>query len=101
MKPICVSCQCFYRPKRNGFTFIESMPAGGTDLPPEMLRGRKAPRAWKPYKLWRGDLWECPECSHKIISGVANEPILEHWHPKFEAAVESLGGEKLLRVNDC
>ena len=26
MKPICVPCQRFYRPKKNGFMFIEAMP---------------------------------------------------------------------------
>ena len=47
MKPICVNCQRFYRPKKNGVFFIESMPTvSGAPA------GKTAPESWKPYKLW-------------------------------------------------
>lgn len=100
MKPVCVRCHCFYRPKKNGFMFIESMP-NGMGHPDHNIRGTRYPNAWQPYKLWRGDLWECPDCFHEIVVGVAPAPIVEHWEPRFDAVVESLGGLDLLRVNDC
>jgi hypothetical protein len=66
MKPICVPCQRFYRPKRNGVYLCEGMPHG-----PEWdgKSGRDSP-GWLPYKIWQGDLWECPDCHAQIISGV-------------------------------
>jgi len=101
MKPVCVKCQCFYRPKRNGYVFLEMMPVGFEDTTAEDRRGTKMPHLWQPYKLWRGDLWACPECEHETVVGVAWEPISEHYKPDFEERVKSCGGDKLLKVNDC
>jgi hypothetical protein len=53
MKPICVKCKKFYRPKENGYCFTEGMPTSSGE--------------WKPYKAWMGDLWECPECGHQLL----------------------------------
>ena len=94
MKPACVKCQCFYRPKKNGFTFIEGMP-----ITADAKRGTAEPENWKPYKLWRGDLWECPECGHEIISGVAASPMREHYQPDFAEVAKTFGAE--LQINDC
>jgi len=95
MKPICVKDRCFYRPHRNGVWFTEGMPSGGPGPTP---RGNRAPHRWKPYKLWQGDLWKCPECGHEIISGVAPQPLAEHYQPGFEATRMKLSR---LQVNDC
>lgn len=95
MTPVCVKCQRFYRPIRNGFPFIEGMPIGGSRVPP----GTEAPHLWKPYKLWRGDLMECQGCGHQIVSGFARQPVAEHYMPHFGEAVEALGAK--LQVNDC
>jgi hypothetical protein len=65
MAPICVPCQRFYRPEKNGYTFLEGMPIA--NAPP----GKEYAHAWKPYKLWRGDLWKCEGCGHLTIAGVA------------------------------
>jgi hypothetical protein len=57
-KPACPKCQRFYRPKKNGYFFIESMPRGGgpdDDLPTPS--GTSRPDLWQPYKLWSADLW--------------------------------------------
>lgn len=96
MKPICFPCQRFYRPKKNGFPFVEAMPAVGVDRPEP---GTAAPDHWTPYKLWVGDLWECQGCGHQAIVGVAHEPVSEHFRKDFTEWRESMGAT--FQVNDC
>lgn len=81
MKPICVPCQTFFRPAKNGFEFIETFSSGGEA---------------KPYKLWQGDKWRCPGCGAEIVVGVGASPIAEHYQPDFAAKVEARGD--LLKV---
>jgi hypothetical protein len=95
MKPVCVPCQRFIRPKRNGFAFVEGMPIGNN-----APAGRAAPEQWKPYKLWHADLWSCPDCGAEIVIGAGREPIAEHYQDRFPAAVKQFGGDQL-QVNDC
>ena len=102
MKPVCVKCQCFYRPKKNGYIFMEMMPIFGASdevQPPEERRGTKAPHLWQPYKLWRGDLWACPECDHETVVGVAWEPISEHYMRDFAEKVKHMPPQ--VQINDC
>jgi len=100
MKPICVKCQCFYRPKRNGFMFMEMMPTfAANETTPEERRGTRMPHLWQPYKLWRGDLWACPECGHETIVGVAYEPLSEHYKRDFADAVAAYPPQVV--INDC
>jgi hypothetical protein len=94
MKPICVPCRRFYRPRKNNFFFVEAMPDSGDVLP-----GLAEIERWKPYKLWAGDLWECDGCGAQIISGVAREPIREHYQPDFESVRMQLGAD--FQINDC
>lgn len=97
MKPICVPCQRFFRPKKNGYFFVEGMPIGGTHRPPP---GKEAADLWKPYKLWVGDLWECLGCGANIVVGVGGGPLAEHFEFDFAAKVEKSGAGQL-QVNDC
>jgi hypothetical protein len=83
MKPICVKCQRFYRPKCNGIAFVENMPMGRAE----------------PYKLWVGDLWECLGCGHELISGVGSQPVSEHYKADFKETVTSYKPE--ITINDC
>lgn len=94
MKPICVKCQRFYRPKKTGFRFVEGMPISNRAQP-----GTAEPEKWKPYKLWVGDLWECEGCGSQIVSGFARSPISEHYEPEFAGKLAALGEH--LQVNDC
>ncbi len=93
MKPICVPCHRFFRPKQTGIYFIEGMPEY------KALPGNAEPDKWKPYKLWSGDLWECPDCGAQIISGTGRDRIAEHYQPDFQRQVEQLGAK--IQVNDC
>lgn len=100
MKPICVKCQRFYKIVKSGLAFIEGMPIGE-----KVKAGTAEPEKWKPYKLWMGDLWECPDCHAQTISGVGINRVAEHYEPDFEqkakqaAAMNPHG--KLFQVNDC
>lgn len=94
MKPICVPCQRFYRPKHNGEAFIEAMPVRQPAAP-----GTSHPENWAPYKLWSGDLWECQGCQGQIIVGVGQHPIAEHYQPEFELDCRRLKAR--IVVNDC
>lgn len=94
MKPICVPCQRFYHPKRNGFYFLEGMPVDPS-VPPGLAR----PDLWKPYKLWCGDLWECKGCGHQTISGAGFEPVTEHYELRFADLVKASDAQ--FQVNDC
>jgi hypothetical protein len=99
LKPICVKCQRFYRPEKNGFMFVEGMPAEDRAKP-----GTTEPEKWKPYKLWRGDLWKCHGCDHLIVSGVGWDPVDEHFKPSFKGNVQLASpqdGSPILQVNDC
>lgn len=100
LKPICVGCQRFYRPLRNGAYFTESKPVGGLDRP--ALPGLAEPHNWEPYKVWVGDLWGCPTCGAEIIVGVAREPITQDYQPDFLAKRERLDAHQPERqINDC
>lgn len=94
MKPICVPCQRFFRPKKNGFPFIEGMPKSNDAEP-----GTAEPDQWKPYKLWMGDKWGCEGCGTEIVVGVGRDPIAEHYQPQFAVTVGRYGVD--LQVNDC
>ncbi len=98
MKPICVKCERFMRLKKSGVGFIEGMPAWGPRLPPA---GRAGEGMWRPYKLWMGDRWHCPDCSSEVIVGCGLQPISEHYMADFQREVDSWCGKDPLMVKDC
>jgi len=96
MKPICVPCQRFFRPKKNGYYFIEGMSVG----PGRARAGIADSDQWKPYKMHVGDLWECHGCGANIVVGVAGSALAEHYQNDFDAKIERYGARQL-QVNDC
>lgn len=95
LKPICVSCQRFYRPKKTGFRFTEAAPTDNSAYP-----GTVEPEMWKPYKLWVGDKWHCDGCGNEIIVGTSLRPVAEQHHDYFET-VRINGSYDQFQVNDC
>lgn len=93
-KPVCVPCQRFFRPKKNGYVWIEAMPIEA-DAPP----GTAKPEAWKPYKLWNSDMMECQGCGAQIVVGHGRGPMSEHYHPDFAGWTGDYPPQ--LTVNDC
>jgi hypothetical protein len=96
MKPICVKCRRFYRPKKNGTYFVEGKPRGGVRAPP----GLEAPELWEHYKLWLGDLWECRGCGSEIIVGTGINPVSRDYMPDFEKDIATTGAATIT-INDC
>ncbi len=95
MKPVCVPCQRFFRPTKNGFAFIEGMPNGN-----EVQPGLREPENWRPYKAWMGDQWGCPDCGATIVVGVGSAPLAEHYQSNFSEVVAAFTADQL-QVNDC
>lgn len=93
-KPICVPCQRFFRPKTTGFSVIEGMPVGNGVEP-----GTSMADQWKPFKLWKGDLWKCKGCGAQIVVGFGSGPIAEHYQDDFKEMV--VRHNATFQVNDC
>ena len=102
MKPICVQCGRFYRVKKSGYYFVEAMPKRSAIkiTNDERPRGRGADQYWQPYKIWVGDLWQCLGCGHRLVSGVGQAPLSEHFKPDFAETLERTDAGQL-QVNDC
>lgn len=96
VKPVCVPCQRFFRPKRNGQALLEGMPHGPGSGEP----GTSSPESWLPYKLWIGDLWECPGCGAQIVVGIIGDRLAEHYETDFKKYLE-MYASTLVKVNDC
>ncbi len=96
-KPVCVKCQCYYRPEKIGFYYTEMKPKGSGG---SAIRGVHALHAWEPYKCWAGDKWKCPDCKNEIIIGTPMFPFTEHYKPDFEFLRNQHKAEQLC-VNDC
>lgn len=92
-KPVCVKCQCFFRPKQNDYAVVEAMPIAT----PARI-GKMEPEKWKPYKLWNADLWECPCCGTQIVVGFGRTPVAEHFQEGFKERMASYGAK--LQIND-
>jgi hypothetical protein len=82
--------------KKGGFYFTEGMPKGGIRPEP----GITDPDAWKPYKIWSSDLWECQGCGAEILSGFGLSPISIQHMEGFEKERERIGADQF-QVNDC
>ena len=93
MKPICVECQRFYRPAKNGVRAHENRPRFNEAKP-----GADFADQWMPYKIWHADLWRCEGCGHQIIVGAGAAPIAEYYQgERFTTELERGG----YPVNDC
>ena len=66
-RPICNRCRCELFPKQNGYV-VHIKQANG-----------------QPYQIRQGDLWECPSCTNRIVTGFGEGPIAEH-HNREEFA---------------
>mgnify|MGYP001614674550 CR=1 FL=1 len=67
VKPICANCQVSFYKEKMGVVVVETFGSGPM-----------------PYKIWMADLWECPGCHARIVSGFGNNPICEHRQEDFK-----------------
>lgn len=86
---VCVKCQLFFHPKKNGVTVEEGMP----------LSSRKGGDQWVPYKLWHADILECRGCGTEVIAGFASRPIAEHYQEEYKSIKAQLC--PVVFVKDC
>jgi hypothetical protein len=92
-KAVCPTCNLFFRPKRIGTWIEEGKPHGE----PVIEDG------WSSYKLWPGDLYECPGCGVQIIIGFQAQPAREHYMIDYQALRQQLidGGKLEHFIKDC
>ena len=76
--PICVKCEIEFRMQQSGIA-AELMAADMS------------------YQLWSGDVWECPSCHFKIVSGFGHSPIAEHFQANYALALETETQHGLVR----
>ncbi len=87
---VCMTCKKLYRPKKNGIYIEEMMPIGN-----------EPDQTWLPYKLWVGDLLECPQCGHQVVAGIPFLPVAEHYEESYKDIVARLGEKVIAQVQDC
>jgi hypothetical protein len=69
IRPVCVACEVFYRPLKNGIFLLEQI---------KTTSGRR------PYKIWSADHWKCPGCGHEIVVGSGSKPVREDHAADFD-----------------
>ena len=69
--PVCLNCNKFYAPHRNGGATVFQLDGNG-----------------KLYKYWYGDLYRCPECGHEIACEFGNTIDVMPNREKAEAVYE-------------
>ena len=82
-RPVCVSCSKEMYPLKNGVDYIESMVINDVT---------------EPYKIIQCDMFECPICGYRILSGFAQESYTEHFHDDFQRiynAIKQRGKESI------
>jgi DNA-directed RNA polymerase subunit RPC12/RpoP len=79
MLPICAECNRSMRPEKNGVTVEELMDDGS------------------PYKLWKGDRYICPECTTRVIVGIAEVPLAEHYQEGYSAMKQAFPPDHKVR----
>jgi len=72
--PVCVRCQVEFRQIRSGVAVIDMF-----SQPP------------RPYQIWMADLFECPVCKARIVSGFGRNPLAQHFEPNFAQWLQEAG----------
>lgn len=65
--PVCVKCQVQFQKIKSGVSVIDMF-----SRPP------------RPYQIWMADLFECPGCKVRIVSGFADRPFAQHFNRDFK-----------------
>lgn len=71
-RPVCVECATEMRVLKNGVDYIENMVMDGETV---------------PYKIIQCDMFECPICKHRILSGFAQKAYAEHYEDNFKVTM--------------
>ena len=63
-EPVCVKCECEFRPEKNGIGLLDMASYG-------------------PVKIWEADLYKCPKCGTEIVVGFGQRAAREHYQDGF------------------
>ena len=69
----CVNCERGYHLIENGVFLVEMFCN-----PPQ------------PYKIWSADLWQCPGCKDRVVSGRGDNPLMHHFQEGFDVYLANL-----------
>ena len=72
MKPVCVKCECEFKPHDCGIFVAELFKSAN-----------------KIYRLWMADIHKCKGCGTEIVTGYAAH-VEKHYEKDLEAKVEEL-----------
>ena len=81
MSPVCVPCEKFMKPHKNGRCVL--VMADGA-----------------PYQIWMADEWTCERCGAVVITGFARKPLSESFMGDFRVvrAKEEAAGNLVVAV---
>ena len=80
----CVKCKTYLAPLKNDIVVLETF------------------EDHRPYKLWCADLFICPGCKYRLISGFGQEAISEHYMPDFDEIMHKYFMAGILfTINGC
>ena len=71
MRTVCAKCGLEYRCKKIGVPVVEMF----LEIP-------------RPYAIQYGDIYECPNCGHEIVTGVSRKRF--HYEDNFDEMLKEL-----------
>lgn len=94
MMIVCLKCEKFFHPYKNGVIVEEGMPITNRTTGEEK---------WVSYKLWRADEVVCRSCDTHIVAGFAHHPFMEHYMEHYAPYKAQLEEANKLRafIKDC
>jgi len=72
---LCVKCQIKLKNHRSGVNVVETF-GKDSDV---------------PYKLWKADLYKCPNCGLEICCGFGRSAYAEHYEETFAQRMNEAG----------
>lgn len=82
-KPVCVKCECEFRPEKNG-VYVREMCNKNEDT----------------YKVWCADKWKCPICETEIVVGFGGNPLFGNWNEDCKARMDQLEQRGAVIIKD-
>jgi len=72
-KLVCVKCEKELKPYKSGAYLVEMFQSNS-----------------EIYKIWQCDIWQCPVCKVKIVSGYGGNPIRQHFDLDCKQYLETI-----------
>jgi hypothetical protein len=82
---LCVNCKRKLKCERQGVHVVETFGRDSDD----------------PYKLWRADLYKCPDCGFEVVCGFGASNYAEHYEADFPAQLGAIPQDKIFWDKSC